>query len=872
VARDYTSIYNIQDFILSDVAPKYFEVSDVSLLKIGLFGMITDVLGSSLEDQFEAVGKYLNESLVQLAQLPEFIYAYAASYAVTDLFATPAQMPMFLFIKESDITKNMKPVGNHYEFTLDSDMKIYVDRNELVYSIPYDIVIRTTKYKGEYSHIAVYDTSYINSIAKITNPYLRIIRLKYNNDNWLAIRVMVYQYERKKYPENIITNNKLNIPYITRKFDNQLCNFEAFYQDSNGHITQLEKRMETSTPVTTPFVYYKMEDDNTIRFSFANDDRYFVPEYNSTLIIHMYTTQGDQGNFDWNVNDIQASPKPETEDENIAYNRSLFMDGSVLGASAGGLNQKTLEDIRALTRERMVTIGSYTSDTDLNIHFLNFGKMYNISALFIKHRDDLAGRIYGCFTKIGNGTDIYPTNTLDIRLSTDQADDNFSNLYQYIIKPGRRFGYSGDSRDTLVVLGKDAPKEEIEYTNIALIQISLQANSMRYYVTSIDKNVILQYYYMNSESTFNFIAGNCRIFRDAINGDNKYRITVDLTRADGIESITENGVTTPYVADPKKIHVLLIFDTAAGHYIEMTLTNTDESNLIYSFQTYLTTNDMIDDSRISITNLSLRETGEVESRIIDMMNPGISIAIFYEYDTNTNHQFNDITVVAKSTLCNIYIPDENEFYLAYPLTLMRSHVIFEDSPLSDAGYGFLLKQVPVVGKDFMMNSANAKDVFNQITYQHDYLMDTVRQITENFTISIKFYNTYGRSRLFYLPDKKTLLNRVNSNISLKIAFNEGITPEDYLPSIRIFIKEYIEELNNSYVSSGINYIHMSVLIYGLHTSYSDQIKYIEFESINGYEANVQTIQAVEEIDATTDPTVIPEYITLSTDDVNITVI
>ena len=258
MARDYTSIYNIQDFILSDVAPKYFEVSDVSLLKIGLFGMITDVLGSSLEDQFEAVGKYLNESLVQLAQLPEFIYAYAASYAVTDLFATPAQMPMFLFIKESDITKNMKPVGNHYEFTLDSDMKIYVDRNELVYSIPYDIIIRTTKYKGEYSHVAVYDTSYINSIAKITTPYLRIIRLKYNNDNWLAIRVMVYQYERKKYPENIITNNKLNIPYITRKFDNQLCNFEAFYQDSNGHITQLEKRMETSTPVTTPFVYYKM--------------------------------------------------------------------------------------------------------------------------------------------------------------------------------------------------------------------------------------------------------------------------------------------------------------------------------------------------------------------------------------------------------------------------------------------------------------------------------------------------------------------------------------------------------------------------------------------------------------------------------------
>ena len=167
---------------------------------------------------------------------------------------------------------------------------------------------------------------------------------------------------------------------------------------------------------------------------------------------------------------------------------------------------------------------------------------------------------------------------------------------------------------------------------------------------------------------------------------------------------------------------------------------------------------------------------------------------------------------------------------------------------------------------------NAKDVFNKVTDQHQFLMNAIPQITENFTIVIKFYNTYGRSRLFYLPDEETLLNHVNSSIKLNIAFKEGIMPEDYLDSIKIFIKEYVEGINDDFTSTGVNEIHMSVLIHDLHEQFDEQIKYIEFVSINGYGTGVQTIQTIEEIDATTDPTVIPEYLTLALDDIEITVL
>ena len=125
--KDYSTIYNIEDFMLSEIAPKYFDTSETSLHRIGLLGMITDTVSSSIEDQFEVMGRYLEESLVPLASIPEFIYAHAASYDVQDIFATPSRMTIFLGVKESDIIDNMKLVGSHYEFKIDSDLKIYVD-------------------------------------------------------------------------------------------------------------------------------------------------------------------------------------------------------------------------------------------------------------------------------------------------------------------------------------------------------------------------------------------------------------------------------------------------------------------------------------------------------------------------------------------------------------------------------------------------------------------------------------------------------------------------------------------------------------------------------------------------------------------------
>ena len=870
--KDYSTIYNIEDFMLSEIAPKYFDTSETSLHRIGLLGMITDTVSSSIEDQFEVMGRYLEESLVPLASIPEFIYAHAASYDVQDIFATPSRMTIFLGVKESDIIDNMKLVGSHYEFKIDSDLKIYVDEDGIIYSIPYDIIIRTTKYKNEYTHVAAYDVSFNNGAAKITTPYIKLMRMKYLKDSWIFLKVTVYQYERKKTTENIITNNKLNIPYIDKTFDNQLCNFEIFYQAAgSSKLVQLEKKADTDPAVTTPFVYYKMIDDNTIRFSFANDDRYFVPDYNSTLTIHMYETLGKSGNFDSNPREITCSPAPETENEDISYNRNLYMEGFIQSISDGGSDQKTIDEVQAMTRENMITIKSYTTDTDLNLRFLNYGLTNNTKAVFVKQRDDYAGRIYGCFIMMGDGTDIYPTNTLDLRLKTSEVDARHDNLRQFVLKPGRKLVY--DSNGTGLRVATPGESADIEYMNIALGIISLKANNVRFYMNSVDTDVTLEFEYMNPDSTFNFMAGNFHIERNAVSGSDKYIVTLSITRTDGIDNQEINGIVTPLVADKTKIKVLLVFNTSTGHYVEMELVNVDENNLVYDFQTTLETTDMIDNERISIANLLKREDGSIENHLLDLQNQDMQVAVFYQYDDdNTTNAFSDIKAVQGCTLCNTYVPEENGFYFGYPLSLMRSHVIFEEDLDSNDGYSFLIKQLPVVAYDFMQDPSHAKDIFTKVKAQHEYIQDMILQITENFTVCIKFYNTYGKSKLFYLPDNKTLINHVNSSIELRIAFNEGIAPDDYMTQIKAYIKSYVEKINDPYTESGLNEIHVSILVHELHTQFDSQIKYIEFVSINGYDTSVQTIQTLRKIDENSDPTTVPEYLTMSTDDVKITVL
>jgi hypothetical protein len=876
---DYSSVYTIKDFYQKEILPLYFDTDQLALASVGTLGMFLDITGSTTEDMINIMGRYINESMPGQAELPDFIYGEAANYGVTDILAAPAKMSMLLLVKEDNVIEYSTAVEDHTEFTLDADMSILVD--DLRYSIPYNIKIRSTLYNGEYNHMAFYDMDHVNEIASEDVPFIKTMKTLINGDVWLVMRVNVYQYQRKTLYEPINTNSILNIPYIDLNFDNQLCNFEVFYSEAGSSVeTQLTKKMDTTAPITSPFCYYKMTGDDSFRLSFANDDRYWVPAYNSTLKIYVYMTNGAAGNFGFFKDGIDVSIRAATDDESIAYNRNIFPMGLTQGSSSGGRDQLTLDNIKRLTAEAQVTVKSYTTDNDLTTYFTNFASIYEHSAVFVKQRDDYAGREYGCFTRIGDGIDIFPTNTLNVRLAVADVDEHFESLRQYIVKPGTVFRYEDDETASIVVKKHaDDPDEDIEYALSALMVITTKPNKVNYYMNTVNKNVEMDYTYFNLNSPFNFVINNLNICRDAIHGEDGYTITLKLARVDGvfndIQSQNFQLQSSNGDIDTSKMEVLIVFNTVIGNYVRMTYDHADNvsDDYIYTFIARIGTSDMIDNERILLTGLSKREDDGTDERLIDMMSPDLHFAIFYVYDDQDggDHNYTDIDIVKDSTLCNIYTPQENEFYFAYPLNLVRSHVVFEDKPETSAGFGFFIKQVPLFGAKFLMSDdCDIDQILTDISSEHDFLTKVTNSLHGMFTINMKFYCTYGRSRSFYIGygQGEEIINRVNCDIAIGIKFYSGIIQEDYLEQVRIFIKDFFEKINK--LSTGTNQAFISILDYKLHNTFTDQIEYAIFYSINGYDSKYQVIRMINEMDDSPQPDFVPEYLTLKASDVTIT--
>ena len=92
-------MYEIQDYWLNNIAPKYFNVGNLSINRAGLFGFINEIESHSEEQIINENSILYNELFFKKASLPESIYAYAAQYNVSDTSATPASMSFALTVK-----------------------------------------------------------------------------------------------------------------------------------------------------------------------------------------------------------------------------------------------------------------------------------------------------------------------------------------------------------------------------------------------------------------------------------------------------------------------------------------------------------------------------------------------------------------------------------------------------------------------------------------------------------------------------------------------------------------------------------------------------------------------------------------------------
>lgn len=935
--KNYTSLYRIKEFLMTEMAPKYLAAEEINIAQVGLFGYITETLSVLGEDGLNSTSIVFKECFANAAENIESLYLMAAVYQLDSYFASAASMPFIVILNEEDILDNGTNVNGMIQFYIDKNTQFVID--DMRFMLEYDIKITTKNTKDGYIHTAQYVMDNKLSFSTITNQYIRTKTLKYNRENFVALLVELRQMESREYEEIITSNDKIN--FCSFDFDLgeevMIAGFEAFYQapSATANEVQLIKKMENTPKESDPFCFYTMPDEGTLRISFSNDDRFFVPEFNSTIRVVIYTTDGAKGNFNSYTGDnISIITTAERYNEN----NGLILFGQCSGNSRGGKNSPTMEEFRDMVVAAQSTVLSYTTDNDLALYFKKMVNAGNTRIMFMKRRDDSLIRLFNAFTLLTDANNvIIPTNTCDLMIAEDGIDEYYPETYRCVVKAGKIYRYSDTFKGSLEVDNSmsmydklDNYEDDFIYTNPFLMIMSSRPVNVGMYMNSVDEVIHMDTENVNQNSFVQFMVSGLSVYRNAILGEDDYKFTINLlpTTTDIETCVTEIKDDTRVLAsdrvilndydgkryiDNNRIKVIMVFTDKGTEtcYIEFDLKGfTDQ---YYIFEGKIKTDDFVSSNnkmRVLHTVKHIVTNEDLEEKYIPSSNLTVNLYTFYRYDSqdNEDHKYTARGIAKNYTLTNKYTTNTNKMDLIKPLNMIRSHLSYNQfiNLEGNSDYNYRVASVPMVKANYVKNPETFNKFISNITAIYEYLNAEIDKLTNNFSIDIKFYNTYGKSRHYAVDatvdelglseiknasfidpndDSEDATGKIYINPNKIFEFEELQDGRVYLDTINIRlkfaikpyyttdienllkdIKEYIlNYLRSEFDNYGNNAYYNSNLMRSLENDFRDKIEYIIFKGINNYPLEIQKLEPIvnaeniqEYYDAMLD--YVPEYV------------
>ena len=247
--------------------------------------------------------------------------------------------------------------------------------------------------------------------------------------------------------------------------------------------------------------------------------------------------------------------------------------------------------------------------------------------------------------------------------------------------------------------------------------------------------------------------------------------------------------------------------------------------------------------------------------------PGKGVNIFTKIDPS----------LSSYTWTNIYTSQRDNCVFIRSLNNVRSYIEFLDYTLQDGSNTFVndildmrIDSIPFLRAATVKDTNKMRHFFNTFIMNYEHLNDIISTRLRNQTgIDLKFYNTYGPSREFYIGEQKEVLAMVNIKLSFDIWFLSGTDTVTLMPDIKQFIKNEIESLNDA----GMNSLHISNILRKLEDRFK-AIDHIRFKNINKYDTSYQSIKNhTENIDNLTVEErrhYVPEMLVCDIEDINIT--
>lgn len=866
-----TDIYDLVDSV-QDIENRYIDDQDPETLALGIFGYLADIHATLLQNSAITAGELGNELFPQRAKFERNVINHAIYQCIEDINAVPAKISAIIGIFESDLFNYC--VGD--KLILDKEIPFGIDGIE--FHLPYDVIIRrTTLPNNEIGYSAQYDMSRKNPLSEIVNPYLVApFRQKYNNKDMIFFYISLMQVTHSTITKTTITNNAVENKTVLFEFENQLADFyvKVTEGETERYLTPVFEGMGLEQNLKEDFCYYSYADENHIKIRF--DSLSYIPKINAKIEIILKTTLGAEGNFEFN-----KELYPVIGSDKYKY-KSMLTVLRFASKSLGGLDRKSVEELRKILPKEALSRGSITCWQDLE----NYFNMMNthLNRLIIQKRvDNQFERSYFAYMLMkDNFGNVVPTNTFDIDLADSDFDTHDNR--KYVLKPGTFIQYKDiDTNRAIVVKRTDensAKLDELEandrtnfiYTCPFMMVITADPLHVSYYLNLVNTMGQTDFTYVNENALVQFICTNVRWYREYNNNPNSYFMEFAFTQNldNGYELLTIDS-NNKIIMNKLKVYAVFYNDGKENvpyAYAECKYNRMyDKSGSAYRYKLEIKTQDVLsDDNRIYVTGL--KRPGSTEDTQM-LLTPHVGVKIYI--CTNFNDDYGvfgryDLDPIVPDlddyTVCNMYtINGGLKLYENYSEIISSQVTDIQVEDIYTTHAGFHVMRVPCIRRSYATIESNLSNFVDNINYKKAYIDNALYILEDNFLIDFKFFNTYGPSRTYTLDRAGTqLIDRVNLTLEfeLKLLQNSDKNTKEYILKD---IKDTIEDLND------ISSLHIPNLITDITTKYRESIEYLEFKGFNGYGPGIQHIyrQDYNVLTGTQDVNMVPEFLTVHTD-------
>ena len=362
------------------------------------------------------------------------------------------------------------------------------------------------------------------------------------------------------------------------------------------------------------------------------------------------------------------------------------------------------------------------------------------------------------------------------------------------------------------------------------------------------------------------------------------------------DSFTQNTViATRKCQDQLVLRTIGEISGLPGLYLPFFIEDYDSSIDVYTLSAYIATNDAVtDEGRLTITgglfhdeSVSMMDgsSSDMYTHIpytdpitIDPYNLIMNISTYLRYDdVYGDYSTNPYGYVRRHTLTNVY-SNKDTTKLAFlerfdfiRATMLEHDVILDannEAHVNDP-YRLTIKEIPMVRASWAKKSSNLTQLLTLLKTNNEFINETFDLLENNYTIDMKFYNTYGKSRFYRIgigdpaistKEQQDTLERVNIKLKFGVKISSLSDSTMFKERFVEFVRNYIEDLNA--ITRDGDSINMMDMVTQINNNF-DEIERLEYYGIDDRDASrAQFIDSwsTDEIEQLGYKEYIPEFI------------